>query len=691
MVQQLTSDVREEAEPASTDQTAKIKEQNQQHGNLSDSPSAEGAVLSTAIATDTIQQAQLETAPASSSHPPQGSLAKSPIPPELREVAQSNILDLSMSQESESVPNAEIPNHPPVPIPAGAAPEAPLDPAPSPTLPTATAGVSNQSEVSQDQAMPDAPSSSSKVAREREDDDLEGGPAAKRSKIEDEASSNFKVPDRPVINTHVNGERLEEASKGSSPMTTPQHKALARLMQNVKRIQSSTAFRQPVDVVGLKIPTYFDYIKKPMDLHTLEDNLKGGKYPTVDVFVADFNQIVENSRIFNGADHGVTKQALEMKASFEKQMEKVPGPEVVEPTPTEKKKKAILPPAPKVSASRRESRSSLPGAGRSPVSAVSTPTFALNPQGIPLIRRDSTVGDGRPKREIHPPAPKDLPYTNQKPKKKKYMYELKFCERVWNEIAKPRYVTVSGPFMQPVDPVALNIPNYHSIIKKPMDFGTMKSKLDHGEYENAKEFEADAKQVFQNCYKFNRPGDGVYIAGQELERIFDSEWSRKSDWIKANTPASGAQSPGSSEAEDSDEEDEEDDEEDEAAIQLSKLQQQIAQMSKQVEMIKEKKKSPPVPSKKASKSSKAPRKDTKKAAAPPRVDKKTTSKPTKKTPYVTYEQKQDISNRINALSETKMASALNIIRSSMPNLKVRIRRSLYASGYGKNFFDITRD
>ena len=593
-----------------------------------------------------------------------------PVPVEVQPSVTDSVLATAPPEEPIVIPTTEAPDHPPVPVPEGAAAEAPLDPAPSPTLPAATSLPEHLPEAPQDQTMQDAPASPSKVAREREDDDDgEDERAAKRSKTDNDPSSDFKVPERPTVDTQINGEQLGEAAQESHPITGPQYKICQRAMANVKRVQASIAFRQPVDIVALKIPTYFNYVTKPMDLKTLEENLKAGKYASVDAYKADFNQIVENSRLFNGPEHGITKSAYDMKVSFDKTMEKMPGPDVVDPGPAEKKKKTILPPAPKPAAPRRESRSSLPGSARSPVSAVSTPTFALGPQGVPLIRRDSTLGDGRPKREIHPPAPRDLPYANQKPKKKKYMYELKFCEKVWNEIAKPRYARISWPFMSPVDPVALNIPTYHSIIKKPMDFGTMKTKLDNGEYENAKEFEADAKQVFQNCYKFNRAGDDTYRAGQELESIFDSELAKKRDWIEANTPASGAQSPGSSDVEESDDEEDEEEEEDEEASQLSKLQQKIAQMSRQVEMISQKKKSPPVSNKKTTKNAKAPRKDTKKAAAPARVEKKAASKPAKKTPYVTYEQKQDISNRINALSQSKMAAALNIIRSSMPNLK----------------------
>lgn len=677
LVQQPISDLREEIRPVSEEQIAEIKEQIEQQDLINDPGLANGLVFGALdpIPATSVLQPQADSAPAAANSQPQTSATRSPDPVVAPLLSEDSASAPQPSKESALIPTTDIPHHPPVPVPEGASIEAPIDPAPSPALPAETSSPVMETESqSKDQVMQDVPSPPAKVAREREDDDLEDGPVAKRSKTEQDATAEFKVPERPAINTQVNGTHTEAPQLSASPMTQLQHKHCMRTIQNVKRIQSSTAFRQPVDYVALNIPSYPNIIKKPIDLRTLEENLKENKYSSVDAFTADFNQIVQNCETFNGRESTFTKFAYEMKASFDKNMSKIPGPDVSESSPADRKKKAIIPPAAKVAPPRRESRSSLPGPARSPVSAGSPQTFALNPQGVPLIRRDSTFGDGRPKREIHPPAPRDLPYANQKPKKKKYQWELKFCEKVLTELSKSKYNHVSWPFMTAVDPVALNIPTYHSIIKKPMDFGTMKTKLDHGEYENAKEFETDARQVFQNCYRFNPQSDPINHSGHEFEKGFDSEWAKKRDWIEANTPGSGPQSAGSSEPEDSDEEDEEDDEEEEEQTQLSKLQQQIAAMSRQVELITQKKKTPPVSSKKAAKGAKTVRKDAKKVAAPAKAEKKAASKPAKKekTPYVTYEQKQDISNRINSLSETKMATALRIIRDNMPTLQVRL-------------------
>ena len=677
LVQQTVSELREEVQPVSQEQTTEIKEQKKQQDLASDPDLANGTLpgASDPIAGTSESPPGIESTAPLTSQQPQTADPKSLESVIAPSSSEDSCLASQPPKESGSIPTTEVPDHPPVPVPEGTSTEAPIDPAPSPALPAETSSPVMETETqSKDQVMQDVPSSPAKVAREREDDDLEDGPAAKRPKTEPDAQADFKVPERPAINTQVNGTHTEAPQTSAPPMTQLQHKHCMRTIQNVKRIQSSTAFRQPVDYLVMNIPNYPSVVTKPMDLRTLEENLKDSKYSTVDAFNADFNQIVQNCETFNGRDSTFTKAAHEMKASFDKNMSKIPGSDVMEPSPADRKKKAVIPPAAKVAQPRRESRSSLPGSARSPVSAGSPQTFALNPQGVPLIRRDSTFGDGRPKREIHPPAPRDLPYANQKPKKKKYQWELKFCEKVLNELSKPKYNHVSWPFMTAVDPVALNIPTYHSIIKKPMDFGTMKAKLDHGEYENAKEFEADARQVFQNCYRFNPQSDPINNTGHQFEAVFDSEWTKKRDWIEANTPGSGPQSAGSSEPEDSDDEDEEVDEEEEEQTQLSKLQQQIAAMSRQVELITQKKKSPPISSKKATKGAKPIRKDTKKTATPAKADKKAASKPAKKekTPYVTYEQKQDISNRINSLSETKMATALRIIRDNMPTLQVRL-------------------
>jgi hypothetical protein len=164
----------------------------------------------------------------------------------------------------------------------------------------------------------------------------------------------------------------------------------------------------------------------------------------------------------------------------------------------------------------------------------------------------------------------------------------------------------------------------------------------------------------------------VHQLGKQLEQLFDDQWAKKAQWVEDHTPTSGPQSPGTSPDSDEEEEDAEEEEEEEQENELSILQKQIAAMSKQVEAIQKSKEkiSPPAPGKKGAAKAKAAKKDGKKA--PQKPEKKAQKSKKAKVPYVTYEQKQEISDRINVLPEPRMATALSIIRDNMPNLKVFI-------------------
>jgi len=667
-VQQPTSDVREATESSSSMIQAAEVEEGRNEQDITQDP---------AVATDL----------APTSHSP---LRRQPSPAIVAAPASTSD---AMDTSDEPIKSIDLPHHPPVPTANGAVPEAPTDPAPTPPPLVSQPYLKRElsPNVGEDTVMRDVPSSPGKAARSREEDTTGDEPATKRMRPTSAGDNEpvFKVPELPAQSPKSAAPHSQTASPDasspapqadasrdwSSPLSPLQQRTLATVIANVKRSGHATSFANPVDPVALKIPTYPDIVKNPMDLHTMNSKVKDGQYPNVNSVVDDFDLIVRNCETFNGPHHAITAHAHKLRETFDKQMAKVPSAEVAEPPAAEKKKKITAPKAP---SARRESRTAstaaAAGGARSPVAA--SPTFALTPAGTPLIRRDSTA-DGRPRREIHPPPSKDLPY-NQRPKKKKYQWDLRFCQEVLKEMDKPKYNFFAAAFQRPVDPVALNIPTYHKIIKKPMDLSTIRRKLEGGEYENGKDFESDMRLLFANCFKFNVPGDMVYTWGKQLEEVFDHTWTGRNAWIQERAPDSGAQSPGSSvEADDDDEEEEEEDDEDDVGNdRISKLQQQIMAMNEELGKLKNKKSTPPAPAK-APKSSKGGKKDTKKSGTG-KKDKKESKAKNTKTPYVTYEQKQDISNRINTLPENRMAQALTIIRDNMPNLKVHILLNISA-------------
>ncbi len=76
------------------------------------------------------------------------------------------------------------------------------------------------------------------------------------------------------------------------------------------------------------------------------------------------------------------------------------------------------------------------------------------------------------------------------------------------------------PFQTPVDAIKLNIPDYHKIIKHPMDFGTIKKRLENNYYWSAKECIKDFNTVFTNCYVYNKAGEDIVVMAQTLEKLF---------------------------------------------------------------------------------------------------------------------------------------------------------------------------
>jgi hypothetical protein len=64
----------------------------------------------------------------------------------------------------------------------------------------------------------------------------------------------------------------------------------------------SIEFRRPVDYVTLGLHDYPLLIKKPMDLSTLKNNLKNGKYSTLQEFFADLQLIWDNCKNYNRDD-----------------------------------------------------------------------------------------------------------------------------------------------------------------------------------------------------------------------------------------------------------------------------------------------------------------------------------------------------------------------------------------------------
>lgn len=78
-------------------------------------------------------------------------------------------------------------------------------------------------------------------------------------------------------------------------------------------------------------------------------------------------------------------------------------------------------------------------------------------------------------------------------------------------------------FHEAVDPVKLNIPDYLEIIKKPMDLGTIKKKLNNNAYDTVERFFSDVKQVFKNCRIYNPSDSDVVFMCNQVATVFTQQ------------------------------------------------------------------------------------------------------------------------------------------------------------------------
>jgi bromodomain-containing factor 1 len=434
------------------------------------------------------------------------------------------------------------------------------------------------------------------------------------------------------------------AKYSTKPMTIPQKNFLVDKMKNLKKTKSSGPFLNPVDWNALNIPSYPEIIKQPMDLGTMEQKLKAGRYTNVQEFADDFDLIINNVRTFNGPAHAVTQMGNSMEAYFRKMMESVPSADL----PVIPKKKASPKPAP---VQRREPRAVAPPTP----TANAAESFALQTNGLPQIRRESTAN--RPARAIKPPPAKELQYAL--PKRKEHQLELKFAEHVLEEIRGPKYAAQNSVFLAPVDPVALNIPNYRQIVKHPMDLGTMTQKMKQGLYGKASDVKKDFDLMIENCILFNPMGNPVRDMGVALQRHFENLWRGKDKWEKIERANAQRGVSSAEEESEEEEEDDEDDASDEKSQTIRALQKQLMDMQNALAGLN-------APSKKAKKPKTAKQGSTKKSGGGSTKQKLPPAKPktNKKTKQVSYEEKQEISEAVGNMNGAQVEQLTNIITSN---------------------------
>merc|ERR1719222_1260912 len=492
------------------------------------------------------------------------------------------------------------------------------------------------------------------------------------------------------------------------------------VMKAVWKHQFGWPFQTPVDANKLNIPDYHKIIKHPMDFGTIKKRLDNNYYWSAKECIKDFNTVFTNCYVYNKAGEDIVVMAQTLEKLFltkiasmpkdEQEMNpqpKDPGIKDVAQVKSEKKlglsslpsasrparsmsvtseeagSEASIPPAPTPSSVSAPSQATPASESKPAAGAVQGqgPDFTQPPikkkQGGKRKADTTTADPGgesaeekNPARQIKRPLkemPDTLPQHSSKPKNR--MTEaMKACTEIIKEMFSKKHSAYAWPFYKPVDTEQLDLHDYKQVIKKPMDLGTVRTKMEGREYRMPADFATEIRLIFTNCYKYNPPEHDVVAMARKLQDVFEMRYARIPDEVNANANAGGfvKHDPGATDGEDYDSEDERE-------RKLLQLQEQLRQMQEQMKILVEE-----------SIRSKNRKKHKTKDGKPESGGKQRKTKTKKpslgkagaidsddemKTTPMTYDEKRQLSLDINKLPGDKLGRVVFIIQSREPSLR----------------------
>lgn len=293
----------------------------------------------------------------------------------------------------------------------------------------------------------------------------------------------MQQPYQPINNTvqqqhhHLYQDQNSAQDRRKSTVNRKQFHFIESVIKAMRDMPTSIPFREPVDPIKLGIPDYLKVITRPMDISTIIKKLHAGEYESTEEVADDVKTMFNNSYKYNGRDHFVSKQAMELEKYFEDKMKRL------DEVPVQSYKV------------------------ENPLKRSISDSQTLNSQSGTATDHPSGTG---------------------KKKSTRPLSELDFCKKMIKEFMRhKKYDLACWPFREPVDPVRMGIPQYFDIVKTPMDLSTIEKKLDTRQYTSGEEVKRDVELMLNNCFIFNPPDHDVYKLGKAFEDIFAKRWAEK--------------------------------------------------------------------------------------------------------------------------------------------------------------------
>lgn len=271
------------------------------------------------------------------------------------------------------------------------------------------------------------------------------------------------------------------------------------VVKSLWRHQFAWPFHSPVDAVALGLIDYHQIITSPMDLGTIKKRLENNYYWSASECMQDINTMFTNCYIYNKPTDDIVLMALAVEKVFLKKVAQMPPGEV------------------ELNGNKVKARKgSQEGTGPKPSSQISLKKKGPKRKEDADLATESYFTDTKKRRESVERAPEDLQQSDQ----------LRYCNEILKAMLSKKHYAYAWPFHTPVDAEALQLHDYHNVIKYPMDLSTIKKKMDSRQYPDAQAFAADVRLIFSNCYKYNHPSHDVVAKARKLQGVFEQRFAK---------------------------------------------------------------------------------------------------------------------------------------------------------------------
>lgn len=106
------------------------------------------------------------------------------------------------------------------------------------------------------------------------------------------------------------------------PKRGPHYAAMQNLLTELQNHAAAWPFLQPVNKD--EVPDYYEFIKEPMDLSSMEMKLDGNRYEKMENFIYDARLIFNNCRAYNGENTSYFKYANRLEKFFNSKVKEIP-------------------------------------------------------------------------------------------------------------------------------------------------------------------------------------------------------------------------------------------------------------------------------------------------------------------------------------------------------------------------------